>query len=194
LKEGSILDQDEQAISIGPILMLSIEKHDWKEDKKVIHDVEQLRLLKKQLDKSSKKIVLTSGCFDILHVGHLNTLKKAKSLGDILIVCLSSDEQIRALKGKSRPINKFDDRLSLFKTIECVDYIFPYQEEFIQTEESLGSIMKILDPDIWVKGSDYTIHGIKEKHPYLRNIELLPFVDEKSTTRIIKKIEENFKR
>lgn len=134
---------------------------------------------------------MTSGCFDILHVGHLNTLKKAKSLGDILVVCLSSDEQIRSLKGESRPINNFEDRLNLFKTIECVDYILPYQEEYIETEETLGSIMKILDPDVWVKGSDYTLEGIKEKHPYLRNIQLLPLIEYRSTTNIIRKIKKS---
>lgn len=191
IKEGSILASHETVIPLEPILILSICKHDWNEDKKVIHTIEQLRIVKKNLEKQDKKIILTSGCFDILHVGHLNTLKKAKSLGDILVVCLSSDEQIRSLKGESRPINNFEDRLNLFKTIECVDYILPYQEEYIETEETLGSIMKILDPDVWVKGSDYTLEGIKEKHPYLRNIQLLPLIEYRSTTNIIRKIKKS---
>jgi rfaE bifunctional protein nucleotidyltransferase chain/domain len=193
IKEGSILHPDGIFQALTKLCILSITKHDWKEDTKVIHDAEQLRLVKKQLDQTKQKIILTSGCFDILHVGHLTTLKKAKALGDILIVCLSSDEQIRILKGDSRPINKFEDRLGLFKTIECVDYIYPYEENYIETEETLGSIMKILDPDVWVKGSDYTIEAIKEKHPYLRKIKLFPLVEDRSTTNIIKKIEKDFK-
>lgn len=192
IKEGSILNSKNNYISLTPIVVLTITKHDWKEDCKIIHSFEHLKIIKKSL--TDKKLILTSGCYDILHVGHLNTLKKAKDLGDILIVCLSSDKQIRALKGETRPINKFEDRLNLFKTIECVDYIFPYEEEYIETEETLGSIMKNLDPDVWVKGSDYTIQGIKEKHPYLRNIQIFPLVENKSTTNIIQRIYSDFKK
>lgn len=191
IKEGSILDTTQSYIPLTPLLILSITKADWKEDSKIIHDFEHLKIIKQKLQH--KKLILTSGCYDILHVGHLNTLKKAKEIGDILIVCLSSDRQIRALKGDTRPINKFEDRLNLFKTIECVDYIFPYEEEYIETEETLGSIMKALDPDVWVKGSDYTIEGIKAKHPYLRHIQLFPLLENKSTTNIIKRISSDFK-
>ena len=193
LKEGSILQHDRNYINLESILLLHVSKYDWKEDKKIIHDFEHLQILKSELSLQSKKVILTSGCFDILHVGHLNTLKKAKALGDILIVCLSSDEQIRALKGSTRPINNFEDRLNLFKTIEYVDYIVPYQEESIETEKTLGSIMKIVDPDIWVKGSDYTHEQILEKHPYLRSIQIIPLVENRSTTNIIKKINGSFK-
>lgn len=192
IKEGSILNNTNSYIPLTPIVVLTIAKPDWKEDAKIIHDFEHLKIIKESF--VHEKVILTSGCYDILHVGHLNTLKKAKDLGDILIVCLSSDKQIRALKGETRPINKFEDRLNLFKTIECVDYIFPYEEEYIETEETLGSIMKIIDPDVWVKGSDYTIEGIKEKHPYLRHIQLFPLVENKSTTNIIQRIYSDFKR
>lgn len=192
-KEGTILSPSLSYTPLDSISILTIEKHDWQEDCKVIHDMEQLKIAKTQLKKENKKIILTSGCFDIVHVGHLNTLKKAKELGDILIVCLSSDSQIQKLKGNTRPINKFEDRLNLFKTITYVDYIIPYEEKFIETEETLGSIMKLLDPDIWVKGSDYTREAIQEKHPYLRSIEILPLVENRSTTKIIEKIHGNFK-
>ncbi len=194
LREGSLLLTNQTYIAIGPIQILTLSKYDWKEDSKIIYGYEHLKILKENLIQKQQKIVLTSGCFDILHVGHLNTLKKAKELGNILIVCLSSDEQIRALKGDKRPINKFEDRLNLFKTIEYVDYIFPYEEQFIETEETLGKIMKILDPDIWVKGSDYTVQAIKDKHPYLRNIQLISLVENKSTTNIIQKINSDFKK
>lgn len=192
IKEGSIFDNEKHYIPLTSLLVLTVTKPDWKEDSKIIHDFEHLKIIKQSLQ--NKKLILTSGCYDILHVGHLNTLKKAKDIGDVLIVCLSSDKQIRALKGESRPINKFEDRLNLFKTIECVDYIFPYEEEYIETEETLGSIMKTLDPDVWVKGSDYTVKGIQEKHPYLRNIQLFPLVENKSTTNIIQRIYSDFKK
>ena len=136
----------------------------------------------------NKKIVLTSGCFDILHIGHLHNLKKCKSYGDTLIVCLSNDEQIKQLKGLNRPVNNYQDRINLFKTIPYVDYIILYNENNIDTEETLGDIMKILDPNYWIKGSDYNKADIINKHPYLRNIILIDNLEYKSTTNIIKKI------
>jgi rfaE bifunctional protein nucleotidyltransferase chain/domain len=193
LKEGSLLQETTAYDIIEPITVLTLLKCDWREDKKVIHDFEHLELIKRQLDQSSKKLILTSGCFDVLHVGHLHTLKVAKSLGDVLIVCLSSDEQIRALKGTTRPINNFQDRLNLFKTIDYVDYVFPYNEASIEEEQTLGDIMKTLSPQCWVKGSDYTVEGIKAKHPYLRNIHIVPLLEDKSTTSIVTKITKSLK-
>jgi rfaE bifunctional protein nucleotidyltransferase chain/domain len=185
---GSMLQRHKVYTPICPGLLLTLTKQDWKEDLKIIHSFEHLQWLRQTLQEQKRSIILTSGCFDIVHIGHLSTLKLAKSLGDTLIVCLSSDEQIRALKGSNRPINCFEDRLNLFKTFECVDYVFPYEEQYIETEETLGSIMKMLDPDYWVKGSDYTVEQIQEKHPYLRKIYLVPLVQNKSTTNIIHKI------
>lgn len=192
LKEGSILHlKDHIYRPINECHLLTIDKLLWQEDTKIIYDFDQLSIIKQELVNENKRIVLTSGCFDILHVGHLETLKRAKILGDILIVCLSSDEQIKALKGSSRPINNYEDRINLFKTITYVDYIVLYNEENIEEEQTLGSIMKIVDPFTWVKGSDYKIEEISKKHPYLRNITILPLVDEKSTTNIVKRILES---
>lgn len=188
-KEGSVLQINKSMdVLNNKCLVLTVDKLDWKEDAKIIYDQDQLRILKQTLDSEKKSIVLTSGCFDILHVGHLETLRKAKTFGDVLIVCLSSDEQIKVIKGPTRPINNYKDRINLFKTISYVDYVVLYNEEGIEEEETLGSMMKILDPCCWVKGSDYTVAGILKKHPYLRDIRIVPLVEEKSTTNIIKKI------
>jgi rfaE bifunctional protein nucleotidyltransferase chain/domain len=173
-------------INIDEPLILSINKIDYKEDAKIIYSIEQLNILKQTL--KNKKIVLTSGCFDIIHIGHLNTLKHAKQLGDCLIVCLSNDEQIKLLKGNKRPINNYNDRIQLFKTITYVDYIVLYDEVDSINEITLGNIMKLLDPEYWVKGNDYNIDNIRKKHPYLRNIKLFTNIPEKSTTNIIQKI------
>ncbi len=191
-KEGTILSLSTQTYKpIGPCHILTVDKLLWQEDTKIIYNFDQLKLIKQSLDSQEKRIVLTSGCFDILHVGHLETLKRAKMLGDTLIVCLSSDEQIKALKGASRPINNYEDRINLFKTITYVDYIVLYNEENIAEEETLGTIMKIVDPYTWVKGSDYKAEDISKKHPYLRHITILPLVNQKSTTNIVKKILES---
>jgi len=98
------------------------------------------------------------------------------------------DKQINKLKGKDRPINNYKDRIDLFKTISFVDYIILYNEENIEKEETLGNIMKIVNPFYWSKGDDYNEKKIIEKHPYLRNIKLIKNIDGKSTTNIINKI------
>jgi len=194
LKEGSIIKTfNNIQFPNDDIIILSIGKINYKEDSKIIYNNEQLKLLIKKLKKEDKKIILSSGCFDIIHIGHLNTLRESKKLGDILMICLSSDEQIKLLKGNDRPINNYQDRIDLFKTISYVDYIILYNEENIEKEESLGNIMKIVDPYYWVKGDDYTEKKILEKHPYLKNIKLIKNIENKSTTNIIKKIKENDK-
>jgi D-beta-D-heptose 7-phosphate kinase/D-beta-D-heptose 1-phosphate adenosyltransferase len=107
------------------------------------------------------------------------------------MICLSSDEQIKILKGSDRPINNYKDRIDLFKTISYVDYIILYNEEDIENELTLGNIMKTIDPFYWVKGDDYNQEDIFKKHPYLKNIKLIKNIENKSTTNIINKIKNN---
>lgn len=189
LREGSIINSTEPIHCLeDKILVLTLNKYDYQENSKIIYDNEQLHLIVNELKKDNKKIILSSGCFDIIHVGHIHTLMESKKLGDVLMICLSNDEQIKKLKGDDRPINNYKDRIDLFKTIKYVDYVILYEETNIQTEESLGSIMKIVDPFYWVKGTDYTVQKILEKHPYLKNIKLINNIENKSTTNIIKKV------
>ena len=157
----------------------------YKEDKKIIYNLNHLELLIK--DIKEKRNILTSGCFDIIHIGHLEFLKQSKYLGDNLLVCLSNDEQIKKLKGENRPINNYIDRIKLFKTISYVDYIILYDEENIEKEITLNKIMEIIKPLYWVKGSDYKVEEIIKKHPTV-NIKLLENIENISTTQIIKSI------
>lgn len=189
ISEGSVLDSLENIQFLhDKCLLLSLDRYDYKEESKIIYDNSQLELTVKKLKSQNKNIILSSGCFDILHIGHINTLIESKKLGDVLMICLSNDEQIKKLKGDERPINNYKDRIDLFKTIKYVDYIILYSEENIEREESLGEIMKIVDPYYWVKGSDYSVGKILEKHPYLKNIKLINNIQDKSTTNIINKI------
>ena len=185
-KEGSVVTSFESIQMIqDEITMLTLDKFDFEDDKKIVHTEEQLQVIVRDLKKQDKKIVLSSGCFDILHIGHIKNLIEAKKMGDILMVCLSNDAQIKKLKGDSRPINNYQDRIDLFKTIKYVDYVILYDEKNIVTEETLGGIMRTVDPYIWAKGSDYSIGDILKKHPYLKNIKLIPNIENKSTTKII---------
>ncbi len=191
IKEGSIISNiniESDNIFTNNNLVLSISNKYYEENSKLIYSQDQLKCIINEIHNKNKKVILTSGCYDILHVGHLHTLKESKDLGDILMVCLSNDTQIKALKGNNRPINNYNDRINLFKTILYVDYIILYEESNIEKEESLDEIMKIVNPYYWTKGSDYTIEQITDKHPSLQKIILIDNIKDKSTTNIITKI------
>lgn len=189
IQEGSILSSSMTPPNSSSIL--SVLRPYSEEEKKIVYCAEQRDLLVKQLKQNKQTIVLTSGCYDIVHVGHLSHLQRAKQLGDVLMVCLSSDEQIRAIKGEGRPINHYEDRITFFQTIPYVDYIVLYNEEHLESEGTLGSIMRAIAPDIWVKGSDYTKEAILTKHPYLQRIEIFENIINKSTTKIVNKIKQS---
>lgn len=133
-------------------------------------------------------IGLTSGCFDIVHEGHIANLKKCKQNCDNLFVCLSSDAQIKKLKGDFRPINNINDRINMLINFDFIDKIILYEESDYFLETELDNIMIIVNPSTWFKGTDYTKEGIFEKHPSLKNIKLIDLVEGKSTTNIINKI------
>ena len=116
IKSSLIFNKD-----ISELKILEINKPFYKEDKKIIYNLEQLELIVRS--HKNENLILTSGCFDIIHIGHIHNLKQAKLLGDKLFVCLSNDNQIKKLKGTNRPINNYNDRIELFKTIQYVDYI-----------------------------------------------------------------------
>ncbi len=132
-----------------------------------------------------KKIVFTNGCFDILHVGHISYLRKAKRLGDILVIGVNSDDSVRRLKGESRPINCCEDRMTLLSSLDFVDYVVEFKED---TPADL--IAKIV-PDVLVKGGDYKPEEIVGADTVLANggeVKVIDFVEGKSTTGIIDKI------
>lgn len=134
---------------------------------------------------AGKKIVFTNGCFDIIHVGHVRYLTAAKNFGDVLIVGLNTDESVRKLKGATRPINNQDDRAEVLLGLKAVDYVIFFGEN---TAENL---IAELQPDIYVKGGDYTLDTLPEAkivQSYGGKVELVNLVVGKSTTNIIDKI------
>lgn len=138
--------------------------------------------------KLGLKVVFTNGCFDIIHLGHIQLLQSAKSFGNYLVVGLNSDESVRLLKGASRPINNELDRAHILAALECVDAIVVFDEE---TPYNL--ICDIL-PDVLVKGDDYQVADIAGSDIVLQNggrVELVPLLQGKSTTEILMRLQNN---
>ena len=134
-----------------------------------------------ELKNNDKKIVFTNGCFDILHIGHVKYLEKAKNFGDILILGLNSDDSTHRLKGKNRPINTQDDRAYILASLEVVDYVV------IFNEDTPLDLIKLIKPDVLVKGGDYEGKEVVGQD-IAKELKLVQFIDAKSTSKTIKKI------
>lgn len=141
----------------------------------------QIKSLVKDLKERGQKIVFTNGCFDLLHVGHISYLEKAKSFGDILIVGVNSDSSVRAIKGKDRPINVESDRAYILASIEVVDYVV------IFNENTPYNLIKVIKPDTLVKGGDYIGKSVVGED-IAGELKLVDFIDGKSSTMTIDKI------
>ena len=140
--------------------------------------------------KKNKRLVFTNGCFDIIHAGHVRYLTAAKNFGDALIVGLNSDESVRRLKGASRPINNQDDRAEVLLGLKAVDHVIFFGED---TAENL---IAEVQPDIYVKGGDYTLATLPEAkivQSYGGRVEFVNLVAGHSTTNIVKKIKSEFR-
>ena len=139
--------------------------------------LEFLRTLKQQ----DFKIVFTNGCFDILHFGHISYLNQARALGDLLIVGLNSDNSIKRLKGKDRPINSQEDRAALLCALECVDFVIIFDED------TPLELIKAIQPHFLAKGADYQGKEVVGSE-FAKKLCLIDFVEGKSTTNTIQKI------
>ncbi|EDZ63868.1 bifunctional D-beta-D-heptose 7-phosphate kinase /D-beta-D-heptose 1-phosphate adenosyltransferase [Sulfurimonas gotlandica GD1] len=131
---------------------------------------------------SGKKVVFTNGCFDILHVGHVKYLQEAKSFGDVLIVGLNSDESVSRLKGPTRPVNIAPDRAYILAALEAVDFVVPFEQD------TPHELIKMIKPDTLVKGGDYKGKDVVGTE-FAGELKLVDFVNGKSTTKTIQKIQ-----
>lgn len=147
--------------------------------------LEELQNIVIGLRKNKKKIVFTNGCFDLLHLGHVRSLRKAKSLGDVLIVGINSDRSVRKLKGVKRPLFSEKERAEVLSSLECIDFITVFKEA------TPGRVISLLKPDIHVKSSDYRAEELPEKkivESYGGKVVITEEVKGISTTRLIQKI------
>jgi rfaE bifunctional protein nucleotidyltransferase chain/domain len=136
---------------------------------------------------SGKKLVVTNGCFDLLHLGHVTYLETARQCGDALLVGVNGDQATRELKGPGRPVNPELDRAAVLAALESVDGVC------IFAETTATRFLSAAQPDIYVKGGDYTLATLNQDErrtveDAVGKIVLIPFVPGKSTTSLLKKI------
>ncbi|MEO0254336.1 MAG: D-glycero-beta-D-manno-heptose 1-phosphate adenylyltransferase [candidate division WOR-3 bacterium] len=151
----------------------------------MIVDLKTLKKILKKFKKEGKKIVFTNGCFDIIHAGHIEILKKAKKKGDILIVGLNSDRSIKKIKGNKRPIIKEKDRAKILDSIKYVDYVILFDEK------TPYRLIREIKPDVLVKGADYKLKEVVGSDIVLKNkgeVYLVKILKGRSTSKIIEKI------
>ena len=149
--------------------------------------ITKLKKIVQDLKRSGRRIVWTNGCYDLLHAGHVSYLQRARKYGDVLIVGLNSDASVRLTKGPGRPIVPEQERALVMSALSCVDYVV------IFADKSPLKIIGILQPDVYVKGGDYTIDTINQEErrlveEYGGRIAIVPGVAGRSTTTLIKRI------
>lgn len=150
-----------------------------------IKQLEELKIIRQQLKAEGKIVVFTNGVFDLIHAGHIDYLKKAKSLGDVLMLGLNSDESVKMIKGDKRPILKELERAFIVANLKPVDYVVLFDED------TPARVIDKLIPDVLVKGADWTLENIvgrevvEEHGGVVKSIE---FVNDQSTSKIIESI------
>ena len=130
-------------------------------------------------------VVATGGCFDLLHAGHVATLRAARALGDCLVVCLNSDDSVRRLKGPERPLVPQADRVAVLEALGCVDVVVPFDE---RTPEA---VLQRLRPDVFAKGGDYALADLPEAallSTWGGQAVVLPYLEGRSTTQLMKEV------
>ena len=147
-------------------------------------------LAQKIADAQAKgdKVVLTNGCFDVLHKGHTHLLRQAESFGDMVVVALNSDESVRRLKGSDRPINNLQDRAEMLSHLSPVDWVVSFEQD------TPLELIETLQPDVLVKGGDYTIDEIVGAEVVTQRggeVKIVPFVEGYSTSKLISSIVDN---
>ncbi|WP_267523858.1 bifunctional heptose 7-phosphate kinase/heptose 1-phosphate adenyltransferase [Campylobacter sp. MG1] len=162
------------AVSVGLDEIINFDNEFYK-----CKDINEIKELSK-----GKKVVFANGCFDILHYGHLSYLRSAKELGDILIVGLNSDDSVKRLKGNKRPINDIMTRKAMLNALEFVDFVCEFNED------TPLEIIKVLKPDILVKGADYEGKVVVGAE-FAKEVKLIEFKKGFSSTSIIEKIRKN---
>jgi len=150
-----------------------------------LKSIEELKAIVAQAKGGGKKVVFTNGCFDLLHRGHLHTLRQAKACGDVLIVAVNSDHSVQGLKGAGRPIFPESDRVELIAALEVVDYVVLFDEP------DPYHLITAVAPDVLAKGGDWNAEKIIGADIVERRggkVAVIPYLKGFSTTEIIERI------
>ena len=161
----------------------------WRQPLNKIKSLEEIIALRKELKDSGKRLVFTNGCFDILHVGHVRYLNRARALGDRLVVAINSDRSVRQIKGKYRPVVPEMERAEVLAALNSVDYLFFFDDLIPQR------IIDAIMPDVLVKGSDWDLArvvGCETVENSGGSVLTVPVVEESSTTDLIRKVIDRF--
>jgi len=153
-------------------------------NKGILND-DHLMSVVSEIKKQGETLVMTNGCFDILHAGHVQYLQQAKQLGDYLLVAVNDDASVSRLKGAERPVNQLADRMAVLDALEAVDWVIPFSED---TPENL--INKVL-PEVLVKGGDYHVDEIAGAEAVIKNkgeVKILSLLEGSSSSRIIETV------
>lgn len=178
-------------ISSGAALLLSRRGGLWQKERVNFREkivlYEELAAWRQRFRATGRKLVVTNGCFDLLHLGHVTYLETARNAGDFLLVGVNSDAAVRGLKGEGRPVNNEVDRALVLAALESVDAasIFP--------DVRATAFLAAAQPDIYVKGGDYTLETLNPEERRVveqggGRIVLIPFVPGKSTTGLLGKL------
>ncbi len=150
-----------------------------------LRTLQELVAIVRQRQAQGERAVFTNGCFDLLHRGHTRLLRQARALGDLLIVGLNSDSSVRLLKGPSRPVLLQDERAELLSALTSVDYVVIFEDA------NPGRIIAALEPDVLVKGADWTMEDIIGRETVERRggrVVTIPLAEGCSTSRIVCRI------
>ena len=155
-----------------------------------LKSLEEIKLIRSALKADNKKVVFTNGCFDLIHAGHVDYLSKAQAFGDVMVVGLNSDASVMRIKGSKRPILKKTERSFIISNLKPVDYVVLFDDDTPKL------LIEELLPDVLVKGADWEIENIVGKDVVLANggeVKTIEFVNDQSTSKIIKTIVDRFK-
>jgi rfaE bifunctional protein nucleotidyltransferase chain/domain len=166
-----------------------------------IQDRQSLSAILRERRAAGERVVLTNGCFDLLHLGHVRYLQAARALGDLLVVGLNSDASTRAIKGPKRPLVPEQERAEVLAALACVDYVTIFEEP------TAVALVEALCPDVYVKGGDYAAAGSADEMPAIDyaklpeaapvlaaggQVRLIPYVPGHSTSELIERIARRF--
>ena len=190
-EDGAVLANTSAGIVVGKVGTATVSRQELSsalkhDDISLKHkDLSELPVLIQDMKKKGKRLVMTNGCFDLLHAGHIMLFSASKKLGDVLIVAIDDDDSVRDLKGKGRPVISARERVRIISALDSVDYVVVF------SSQELSKLIEIIRPDVLTKGSNYAseeVFGRELVEQLGGRVVLIPVTEKISSTRIINNI------